>query len=106
MKWIHNDYSEEALFEMQQEAEKRVREMQSRSRLLVEPEAPKAPLDIPSFLAPEPAPKNSPPARSSRFPDPSFFTKGDHPILLVLLWLLWNEHADSNLLLALIYLLL
>lgn len=108
MKWIHNDYSEEALFEMQQEAEKRVREMQSRSRLLVEPPAPPAMPDIPSFLSSGPKPKIPPPTPPSPavFPDLSYFLKGDRPILLALFWLLWNEHADVNLLLALVYLLL
>ena len=34
MKWYHNDYSQEALEEMQKEAEKRVQESRERARLL------------------------------------------------------------------------
>ena len=34
MRWHHNSYSEEALAEMQKEAENRVRQMQSRARLV------------------------------------------------------------------------
>ena len=95
MKWYHNSYSEEALSEMQKEAEERVRQMQSRARLVGNPE--------PVFpLAPN---KNS-------FPDfsqnaLSFLAKdSDTLIILALLWVLWNEKADSKLLLALIYILL
>ena len=37
MKWYHNDYSEEALAEMQKEAERRVEEGRERARLLARP---------------------------------------------------------------------
>ena len=108
MKWVHNDYSEEALFEMQQEAEKRVREMQSRARLLVDPKTPEppSPPGFSSFLSHEPPNNLLTPVHSTVNSRGLPFLDGDLPIILVLLWILWNEHADANLLLALIYLLL
>ncbi len=41
MKWYHNDYSEEALAEMQKEAERRVEEGRERARLLAGAALPK-----------------------------------------------------------------
>lgn len=80
---------------MQKEAEERVRRMQSRARLVGNTE--------PSF--PDP-PKNSPqnfPKQSSAF---NMSPDHDTLIILALLWVLWNEKADSKLLLALLYILL
>lgn len=94
MKWHHNSYSEEALAEMQKEAENRVRQMQSRARLVGDFPAP-APQNF-SRKMPEPVPKNILPIDLD----------SDSIVILALLWLLWNEHADSKLLLALLYLLL
>ena len=95
MKWHHNSYSEEAIAEMQKEAEERVRRMQSRARLVGEEPCPAPKQNI----NPVPAPK----------PPPAAFLSGaenDTFIILALLWLLWHEKADSKLLLALIYILL
>lgn len=94
MKWHHNSYSEEAIAEMQKEAEERVRRMQSRARLMGEDTPPLSPL-----------PGRNPPSKTEPSPFP-FKTDNDTFIILALLWLLWNEKADSKLLLALIYILL
>ncbi len=87
---------------MQKEAENRVREMQSRARLLGEGEG--------SFFPPQ---KKIPQNQLSVNPIPSknlfsvFEEIGnDKLIILALLWILWNEKADPKLLLALLYLLL
>lgn len=89
MKWYHNSYSEEAIAEMQKEAEERVRKIQSRARLTGE--------EVPiSFSPPSPQQK----------PFSPFSADGDSLIILALLWLLWNEKADRKLLLALLYILL
>lgn len=95
MKWYHNSYSEEALSEMQKEAEERVRQMQSRARLVGNPE--------PSFHKTQKNITQNFPKQGS-----SFFTNLDHDsmIILALLWVLWNEKADSKLLLALLYILI
>ncbi len=89
MKWYHNSYSEEAIAEMQKEAEERVRKMQSRQRLTGEENFPRPPLMNPQKK-------------------PSLPIRGDNDtmIILALLWLLWNEKADRKLLLALLYILL
>lgn len=85
---------------MQREAENRVREMQSRARLLggenSVPAQPKNPN--------RPQNKKSPPED----PLKSIFAgiDNDKIIILALLWILWNEKADQKLLLALLYLLL
>lgn len=85
---------------MQQEAENRVREMQSRARLIssTEPVFP---------ITPQ---KNFPEKKPSLHENPfsSILGSGDSDkiIILALLWILWNEKADSKLLLALLYLLL
>ena len=80
---------------MQKEAEDRVRKMQSRARLVGNPE--------PFALEPQKHFPQNPPRDKSPFPS-SF----DHDtlIILALLWVLWNEKADSKLLLALLYILL
>ena len=86
---------------MQKEAEERVREMQSRARLVGENTS------FPSQRQNPARPSNN------RIPPQSDIISAiiknpdsDKIIILALLWLLWNEHADSKLLLALLYLLL
>ncbi|MBE6900689.1 MAG: hypothetical protein E7479_08545 [Ruminococcaceae bacterium] len=85
---------------MQKEAEKRVREMQSRARLVGGSEN--------AFSAPVPdnfqKAKNPPPEN----PLSSIIggIDNDRLVILALLWILWNEKADQKLLLALLYLLL
>lgn len=79
---------------MQKEAENRVRQMQSRARLVGD-YSPPANQDF-NRKPPAPIPKNS------LLPD----IDNDSFIILALIWLLWNEHADSKLLLALLYILL
>ncbi len=87
---------------MQKEAEQRVREMQSRARLLGENE---------NFISPQKAPipqnRNFPEAPPQN-PVSSILggIDNDKLVILALLWILWNEHADNKLLLALLYLLL
>lgn len=80
---------------MQKEAEQRVREMQSRARLLGTEQQPV---------------KNRPPPVFQN-KNPGFYSvmenmDGDKMLILALLWILWQEKADSKLLLALLYLLL
>lgn len=89
MKWYHNSYSEEAIAEMQKEAEERVRKMQSRQRLTGEENFSRPPLMNPQKKPSLPIPGDN-----------------DTMIILALLWLLWNEKADRKLLLALLYILL
>ena len=155
MVWHHNDYSEEALAEMQREAEERVREMQARARLLVG-EGPQSTgqkpqsrpsqgrtqqqnnkqtseqqnsrntdaqfQDFPPSGAQIFQSRNvNPQQRQSPAPMQTNYQSGnpfgelskfignvgeDKLIVLAILWLLWNEHADSKLLLALLYILL
>ena len=80
---------------MQRESENRVREMQSRARLLGESKFDPPPV----FNQIKKQPQN---------PLSAIFEKSDSDslIILALLWILWNEHADNKLLLALLYLLL
>ena len=160
MVWHHNDYSEEALAEMQREAEERVREMQSRARLLAaggpqpqirgqsrppeipqrqnpasqgaQPQnfqrqdsprrGPRQQEDSPSNFFSQNPPQQGPPpgAQFSPAPQPNFQSGNpfgeiskfignvgeDRLIVLAILWLLWNEHADGKLLLALLYILM
>ncbi len=86
---------------MQKEAENRVREMQSRARLISKTE--------PDFPLP---PKNFNRKQNQNFPTENPLGSilagidNDKIIILALLWLLWNEKADQKLLLALLYLLL
>ena len=85
---------------MQKESENRVREMQSRARLLGG-----------ENFAPVPAPKNfgrTLEKKPLENPLGSIFSGMDNDkiIILALLWILWNEKADQKLLLALLYLLL
>lgn len=102
---------------MQKEAEERVREMQARSRLFSEPDVKPKPEHIPDNLSGRREPDFVPPRshgtngifpqnRNFGIPDPLSSIGNDRLIILGLLWLLWNEHADSKLLLALVYLLL
>ena len=79
---------------MQKEAENRVRQMQSRARLVGD-YSPPANQDF-NKKPPAPIPKSNLPLNIDN----------DTLIILALLWLLWNEHADSKLLLALLYILL
>lgn len=77
---------------MQKEAEQRVREMQSRARLVGGEKNFSSPPKV--FPAENPL---------------SFLTEkadGDRLLILALLWILWNEKADRKLLLALLYILL
>lgn len=151
MKWYHNDYSEEALAEMQKEAERRVEEGRERARLLagtafpqaaVPPNAPQNYQNPPSRFAQDYTPQQSyPQPCSNSYPsqqccpppcsNPHLPPNGravscsssmqspfsalsemlgglgsDKLIILGVLWLLWNEHADVKLLLALIYIML
>lgn len=151
MKWYHNDYSEEALAEMQKEAERRVEEGRERARLLagaafpqaaVPPNAPQNYQNPPGRFAQDYPPQQSYPqpcsnsypsqqccpppcsnpclppngrAVSCSSPMQSPFSAlsemlgglgSDKLIILGVLWLLWNEHADVKLLLALIYIML
>ncbi len=86
---------------MQKEAENRVREMQSRARLISKTE--------PDFPLP---PKNFNRQQNQKSPAENPLGSilagidNDKIIILALLWLLWNEKADQKLLLALLYLLL
>ena len=85
---------------MQKEAENRVREMQSRARLVSKAE--------PAFSPPQQIfPREKKPPLSENTLS-QFFGSGDNDkiIILALLWILWNEKADPKLILALLYLLL
>lgn len=84
---------------MQKEAEQRVREMQSRARLLGKEQPVFQNLPSPRFQNPPSGPVQS---------ISGIFEKMDSDALLILalLWILYNEKADSKLLLALLYLLL
>ena len=84
---------------MQREAENRVREMQSRARLLGGEKNPPA---RPENFNP-PQQKNPPPNTVQSILGG---IDDDKIIILALLWILWNEKADQKLLLALLYLLL
>ena len=83
---------------MQRESENRVREMQSRARLLGENK----------FEPPPVFNQNKNPLPPNQNPLSAIFerTDSDTLIILALLWILWNEKADQKLLLALLYLLL
>lgn len=86
---------------MQRDAENRVREMQSRARLIGGNES------IPSVSSPTYAPKNNNAATSKNvFPDVFGNIDSEKLVIIALLWILWNEKADPKLLLALLYLLL
>ena len=151
---------------MQREAEERVREMQSRARLLAaggpqpqirgqsrppenpqrqnpdrrqnpasqgaQPQnfqsqdsprrGPRQQEDSPSNFFPQNPPQQGPPpgTQFSPAPQPNFQSGNpfgeiskfignvgeDRLIVLAILWLLWNEHADGKLLLALLYILM
>lgn len=151
MKWYHNDYSEEALAEMQKEAERRVEEGRERARLLAGAAFPQAatPPNAPPncqnppgrFTQDYPPQQSYPQPCSNSYPsqqccpppcsNPCLPPNGravscsspmqspfsalsemlgglgsDKLIILGVLWLLWNEHADVKLLLALIYIML
>ena len=88
---------------MQKEAEQRVRRMQSRARLIGEDEAAFSP--PPNIF---PGQKFPPDSFEKNFSVPAFLSGLDNEkiIILALLWILWNDHADPKLLLALLYLLL
>lgn len=81
---------------MQREAEERVREMQSRARLLGENKIPSPPVF-----------NRNQKAFTEQNPLSAILEKTDSDtfIILALLWILWNEKADQKLLLALLYLL-
>lgn len=84
---------------MQREAEQRIREMQSRARLVGGEEF--SPPMQKGFSA-----NKKPPQPQNQL---SFLPGGidnDKLVILALLWILWNEHADNKLILALLYLLL
>ena len=131
MKWYHNDYSQEALEEMQREAEQRVRESRERARLISGTAFPQesalpqnksqehaaslrqnANFNSGGFSAQQQHPVPS--HQGGAFPQSPFSALSemlggfgsDKLIILAVLWLLWNEHADAKLLLALIYIML
>lgn len=84
---------------MQKEAEQRVREMQSRARLLGK--------EQPVFQNPSSPRFQNPPQNPVQNISGVFERMdGDSLLILALLWILYNEKADSKLLLALLYLLL
>ncbi len=108
---------------MQREAEERVREMQSRARLLANGNQSNFGQTAPNRPSPErppqrqnsqqnqqsPAPLRQNPQSANPFGEISKVIGNvgeDKLIVLAVLWLLWNEHADNKLLLALLYLLL
>ena len=106
MIWHHNDYSEEAILEMQKEAEDRIKEMQSRTRLFSEngqiDKAKKQ--NSGGFQI-----RNNIPPHNDPFGAISGMLQnldGDRLIIVAIMWLLWNEHADNKLLLALFYILI
>ncbi len=141
MKWYHNDYSEEALAEMQKEAERRVEESRD-GAAFPQAAAPQNCQNPPGRFAQDCPPQQSYPqpcsnsypsqqccpppcsnpclppngrAVSCSSPMQSPFSAlsemlgglgSDKLIILGVLWLLWNEHADVKLLLALIYIML
>ncbi len=107
---------------MQREAEDRVREMQSRARLLAtgNSQNPGQSANRPS-LGKQQLQQNFPQNRQNMAPIQANTPAGspfeevskfignvgeDKLIILAVLWLLWNEHADNKLLLALLYILL
>lgn len=77
---------------MQREAEQRVREMQSRARLL---DGEKNFSSSPDIF-----PQKNPLSAITEKAD------GDRLLILALIFLLWNEKADQKLILALLYILL
>ncbi len=85
---------------MQKEAENRVREMQSRARLVSNPD--------PFIPSPPPKPFSDKGSKNPENPLSVIFggTDSEKIVILALLWILWNEKSDPKLLLALIYLLL
>lgn len=84
---------------MQRENENRVREMQSRARLIGGNE-PFFPAPPQKFFQDKKIPPENPLSAILNGMDNEKF------IILALLWVLWNEKADPKLLLALLYLLL
>ena len=88
---------------MQKEAEQRVREMQSRARLVGGNGSPPVQRQNPQT---QNYSRQRNPPQSEPFSSIIKNLDSDKIIILALLWLLWNEHADSKLLLALLYLLL
>ncbi len=84
---------------MQKEAEQRVREMQSRARLLGKEQPVFQNLPSPRFQNPPSDPIQNISGIFERM-------DSDALLILALLWILYNEKADSKLLLALLYLLL
>ncbi len=86
---------------MQRDAENRVREMQSRARLIGGNES--VPPVSPSICAPK---INNAAAPKNAFSDILSGIDSEKLVIIALLWILWNEKADPKLLLALLYLLL
>jgi len=105
--------------EIRAEAENRARSMQEQARRISasfrQQERPPSPPPPPG---PPPGPRPGPPPGPP--PDPAcrpcpvrppgdslfFGLDGDRLVILALLWILWREHCDAKLLLALLYLLL
>ena len=104
MIWHHNDYSEEAINEMRKEAEERIKEMQSRTRLFEENKNEPTYRDFPKRPVQNEFQSQSSPlgAISEMLGN----LNGDRLIIVAIMWLLWTEHADSKLLLALAYILM
>ena len=118
--------------EIRAEAENRARSMQEQARRISDgfrqqerspppppdpsPGPPPGPSPGPPFgppPGPSPGPPFGPPPGPSPGPPPRppcdslfFGLDGDRLIILALLWILWKEHCDAKLLLALLYLLL
>ena len=87
------------MLKAQEEAKRRVMEMQSRSRFLSHGgEEPR-----PSQQPPPPEPRRPPPAPASGSPDPLLSADTDKLLLLSLCLLLQREDADPFLLMALLY---
>lgn len=115
MKWYHNDYSQEAIAEMQKEAERRVSESRERARLLAGGSFPQTAVPPQNAQVQKPFLGKNQNSENFSLPPQNPFSEiskmlggfgGDKLIILAVLWLLWNEHADAKLLLALIYIIL
>ena len=92
--------SEQELRRMQQDAQKRVERMRRQANEVISrrPEPPQKP-------SPKP-PEPSPPQNDPLAPVRTFLQDEERLMLLILLYLLYREKADSALLLALVYLIL
>ena len=106
MIWHHNDYSEEAISEMQKEAEERIKAMQSRTRLFSDVESISEPSNNSRTQHVPMSNANNKNNQFGAIDELLGNLKGDKLIIVAIMWLLWNEHADGKLLLALAYMLM